>query len=129
MSGAPPLVEPLEGLGDPADVAARFLDLPWLLLLDSASAGSGVPDGRALGRYSFLSADPTAIVRSKGNAVQVLEGGAWRETAGDALEVARGWLREMGSGATPGLPPFQCGVAGYIGYDYGAVLEHLPPTR
>ena len=129
MSGAPPLVEPLEGLGDPADVAARFLDLPWLVLLDSASAGSGVPDGRALGRYSFLSADPTAIVRSKGNAVQVLEGGAWRETAGDALEVARGWLREMGSGAAPGLPPFQGGVAGYIGYDYGAVLERLPPTR
>jgi len=129
MSGAPPLVEPLEGLGDPAEVAARFLDLPWLVLLDSASAGSGVPDGRALGRYSFLSADPTAIVRSKGHAVQVLEGGAWRETAGDALEVARGWLREMGSGAAPGLPPFQCGVAGYIGYDYGAVLEHLPPTR
>ena len=129
MSGAPPLVEPLEGLGDPADVAARFLDLPWLLLLDSASAGSGVPDGRALGRYSFLSADPTAIVRSKGHTVQVLEGGAWRETAGDALEVARAWLREMGSDAAPGLPPFQCGVAGYIGYDYGAVLEHLPPTR
>jgi len=129
MSGAPPLVEPLEGLGDPAEVAARFLDLPWLLLLDSASAGSGVPDGRALGRYSFLSADPTAIVRSKGNAVQVLEGGVWRETAGDALEVARGWLREMGSDAAPGLPPFQCGVAGYIGYDYGAVLERLPPTR
>ena len=50
MSGAPPLVAPLEGLGDPGEVAARFLDLPWLLLLDSASAGSGVPDGRALGR-------------------------------------------------------------------------------
>jgi para-aminobenzoate synthetase component 1 len=129
MSGAPPLVERLEGLGDPADVAARFLDLPWLVLLDSASAGSGVPDGRALGRYSFLSADPTAIVRSKGNAVQVLEGGAWRETAGDALAVARGWLREMGSGAARGLPPFQCGVAGYIGYDYGGMLERLPPTR
>jgi para-aminobenzoate synthetase component I len=129
MSGAPPLVEPLEEPGDPAEVAARFLDLPWLLLLDSASAGSGVPDGRTLGRYSFLSADPTAVVRSKGNVVQVLEAGAWRDTGGDALEVARGWLREMESEAAPGLPPFQCGVAGYIGYDYGAVLERLPPTR
>ena len=66
MSVPPPLVEPLEGLGDPAEVAGRFLDLPWLLLLDSASAGSGIPDIRALGRYSFLSADPTAVVRSKG---------------------------------------------------------------
>jgi para-aminobenzoate synthetase component I len=29
----------------------------------------------------------------------------------------------------PELPPFLGGVAGYIGYDYGAVLERLPPTR
>ena len=29
----------------------------------------------------------------------------------------------------PGLPPFQGGAAGYIGYDYGAVLERLPRTR
>jgi para-aminobenzoate synthetase component 1 len=27
------------------------------------------------------------------------------------------------------LPPFQGGVAGYIGYDYGAVLERIPPAR
>jgi para-aminobenzoate synthetase component 1 len=129
MSGALPLVEPLEDLGDPAAVAGRFLDLPWMLLLDSASAGSGAPDAHALGRYSFLSADPVAVVRSKGNAVQALKGGAWRAADGDALDVARGWLREMRVEATPGLPPFQGGVAGYIGYDYGAVLERVPPTR
>jgi para-aminobenzoate synthetase component I len=129
MSGAPPLVEPLEGLGDPAEVAGRFLDLPWLLLLDSASAGSGLPDARALGHHSFLSADPTAVVRSKGKVVQVLEAGTWRAAEGDALDVARGWLREMRTEVMPGLPPFQCGVAGYIGYDYGAVLERVPPTR
>jgi para-aminobenzoate synthetase component I len=129
MSGAPPAVERLEELGDPADVAGRFLDLPWLLLLDSASAGSGVPDTRALGRYSFLCADPTAVVRSKAKAVQVLEGGTWRAAEGDALDVARGWLRAMRAEPMPDLPPFQGGVAGYIGYDYGAVLERLPPTR
>ena len=28
-----------------------------------------------------------------------------------------------------GLPPFQGGAAGYIGYDYGAVLERLPAPR
>jgi para-aminobenzoate synthetase component I len=129
MSGAPPLVEPLEGLGDPAEVAGWFLDLPWLLLLDSASASSGIPDNRALGRYSFLSADPAAVVRSKGKVVQVLEAGAWRGAEGDALDVARGWLRKMRAEPLPGLPPFQGGVAGYIGYDYGAVLERVPPTR
>ena len=129
MSTAPPLVEPLEGLGDPAEVAGRFLDLPWLLLLDSASADNGIPDTRALSRFSFLSADPAAVVRSKGNVVQVLEAGIRRPATGDPLEVARGWLREMRSESRPGLPPFQGGVAGYIGYDYGAVLERVPPTR
>jgi para-aminobenzoate synthetase component I len=129
MSGAPPRVEPLEGLGDPAEVAGRFLDLPWLLLLDSASAGSGLPDAHALGHHSFLSAGPSAVVRSKGKVVQVLEAGTWRAAEGDALDVARGWLREMRTEIIPGLPPFQGGVAGYIGYDYGAVLERVPPTR
>jgi para-aminobenzoate synthetase component 1 len=129
MSEAPPLVEPLEGLGDPAEVAGRFLDLPWLLLLDSASTGNAIPDTRALSRFSFLSADPAAVVRSKGQVVQVLEAGTWRAAAGDALDVARGWLREMRSESQPGLPPFQGGVAGYIGYDYGSVLERVPSTR
>ena len=130
MSAAPPpAVERLEGLGDPADVALRFLDLPWLLLLDSASAGSGLPEARALGRYSFLSADPAAVVRSKGRVAQLLESGAWREPEGDALDVARGWLGDIRMPPVPGLPPFQGGVAGYVGYDYGAVLERIPPTR
>ena len=129
MIGSIPLVDKLEGLGDPADVATRFLDLPWLLLLDSASAGTGLPDARALGRYSFLSADPAAVVRSKGRVVQLLQNGAWREPDGDALDVARGWLADIRMPPVPGLPPFQGGVAGYIGYDYGAVLERLPLTR
>ena len=129
MSGSTALVENLDGLGDPADVAARFLDLPWLLLLDSASAGSGLPDARALGRYSFLCADPGAVVRSKGRVAQVRQNGAWREPEGDALDVARGWLNDIRMPPVPGLPPFQGGVAGYIGYDYGAVLERIPPTR
>ena len=41
---------------------------------------------------------------------------------------APGWRR---SHADPvaGLPPFQGGVAGYIGYDWGLTLERLPAPR
>src|SRR5688500_3892021 len=119
MSGIAPLVEPLKGTPDPVELAARFLDLPYLLYLDSA-AGSG---------FSFLAADPAIVVRSKGAVTEILQHGTWRRAEGDALGVARGMLVDARIDAVPELPPFQGGVAGYIGYDYGAVLERIPPTR
>ena len=115
-----PLVESLGELGDPAEVAAGFLDLPYLVLLDSASQP---------GRFSFLSADPAIVVRSKGAITEVAEGGVWHEEDGDALAVLRRKLAGWGWEPVPGLPPFQGGAAGYIGYDFGAVLERLPPPR
>jgi para-aminobenzoate synthetase component 1 len=129
VSEPTPLVEQLEELGDPAAVAARFLDLPYLVLLDSASAGNGTPEARALARYSFLTADPVTLVRSKAAEVEVHQNGTWRAAGGDVLEVVRGWLADVRTEPIPELPPFQAGVAGYIGYDYGAVLERIPPTR
>ena len=57
-----PLVENLGPAGDPAEVAARFLDLPYLLFLDSATAQAATRpttgDAHQLGHYSFLAADP-----------------------------------------------------------------------
>src|SRR5918995_3551791 len=119
MSGIAPLVEPLEGILDPVEVAARFLDLPYMIYLDSA-AGSGC---------SFLAADPAIVVRSKGAVTEILQRGTWQPAEGDALGVVRGMLEDARVDPVPGLPPFQGGVAGYIGYDYGAVLERVPPTR
>ncbi len=119
MSGIAPLVELLEGIPDPVEVAARFLDLPYMIYLDSA-AGTGC---------SFLAADPAVVVRSKGAVTEILRLGTWRPAEGDALGVVRGMLEDARIDPVPGLPPFQGGVAGYIGYDYGAVLERIPPTR
>ena len=130
MTGLVPLVEPLQTPGNAAEVAERFLDLPYLLFLDSATgAGSGSAEARRLGRFSFLSADPAIVVRSKGTATEVLRDGTWRRSEGDALGVARAMLSDARIEPVPGLPPFQGGAAGYIGYDYGAVLERIPPTR
>jgi para-aminobenzoate synthetase component 1 len=119
MSGIAPLVAPLEGMPDPVDVVERFLDLPYVLYLDNA-AGTG---------FSFLAADPAIVVRSKGAVTEILQRGTWRRVEGDALGVVREMLKDARIDPVPGLPPFQGGVAGYIGYDYGAVLERLPPTR
>ena len=140
-TGLIPLVEPLGETADPAEVAARFLDLPYLLFLDSAAAqhhprlhSSGEPAGteaHQLGVYSFLTADPALVVRSKGARTEIRRADetAWRTVSGDALTVARSFLPKIPAEPVSGLPPFQGGVAGYIGYDWGAVLERLPPAR
>jgi para-aminobenzoate synthetase component I len=121
-----PLVERLEPAGDPAELAAALLDLPYPIFLDSAT-GLAAGEPHQLGRYSFLSADPVLVLRSKGQVTEVLENGRGRRVQGDALGVIREVLRDWAGPAVPGLPPFQGGAAGYIGYDYGAVLERVPP--
>jgi len=124
-SGFVPLVEPLAPAADPADVCARFLDLPYVLFLDSAATQH--PDAH----YSFLAADPVRLVRSKGASTEIrnVSGGDWTRVEGDALSVARALLPSEPTEPVPGLPPFQGGIAGYIGYDWGAVLERLPRPR
>ncbi len=128
MSGVAPLVERLEPVPDPADVAAALLDLPYPIFLDSATGSVG-GEPHHLGRYCFVSADPVLVVRSKGLHTEVLETGRRRRAEGDALTVVRQVLQDWAAPVVPGLPPFQGGAAGYIGYDYGAVLERVPPAR
>jgi para-aminobenzoate synthetase component 1 len=123
-SSIAPLVEPLGRTAEPAAICSRFIDLPYLLFLDSVSQQH--PDAQ----YSFLAADPAAVVRSKGFTTEISRGGGpWTSVPGDALSVARSLLPLEPTTPVFGLPPFQGGVAGYIGYDWGAVLERLPRAR
>jgi para-aminobenzoate synthetase component 1 len=125
-----PLVEPLGSSDNPIDVCARFVDLPFILFLDSASSHSHSGEAQQLERFSFLSADPVSLIRSKGRYTEVRHaGGAWSSTSEDALSVTRRLLPDPPLSPVPGLAPFQGGIAGYIGYDWGAVLERLPSAR
>ena len=92
------LAEPLVPVPDPFGTCVRFSGHPHLLFLDSSARG-------ALSRYSFLTADPVAVARTP--------------------DAAREMLRSQGQAPLPGLPPFQGGIAGYIGYDWGAELERV----
>ena len=96
--------------------------LPYRLFLDSASQ-----DAR-LGRHSFLTADPAAVVRSKGPRTDWIDpaAGTRRRIASDPLAAVRSFLAPFASPAVPGLPPFQGGAAGYVAYDWGLELERLP---
>jgi para-aminobenzoate synthetase component I len=128
--GAAPLVDNLGETGDPIDVVARFLDLPGLVFLDSATGPPHAADAHQLGRYSFLTADPAQIVRSKGRKTEIGGRGLdWVPVDMDPLLAVRDLLAPHAAAPVSGLPPFQGGAAGYIGYDYGAVLERLPAAR
>jgi para-aminobenzoate synthetase component 1 len=119
-----PLAERLDTVPDAVAAAERFVDLPFLLLLDSSA------DAERTGRYSFLTADPYAVIRSRGPVAERLDrGNTWTRLGTDALSAVRAALAPLATDAVPGLPPFQGGAAGYIGYDWGATLERLPEAR
>jgi para-aminobenzoate synthetase component 1 len=125
-----PLVDNLGTAVDPIEIVSRFLDLPYLLFLDSATGTTLAAESHQLGRYSFLSADPARVVRSKGRVTELGgPGRPWARVDADPLIAVRGLLAPFAAAPVFGLPPFQGGAAGYVGYDYGAVLERLPAAR
>jgi para-aminobenzoate synthetase component 1 len=119
------LAEELIPPPDPTECCERAAHLPYRIFLDSATTGTSV------GRYSFLAADPPIVVWSKGRhteRVMRLEGK--RVPLGtDALSAVRDVLAPHAAVPLAGLPPFQGGAAGYVGYDWAAVLERLPTPR
>jgi len=123
LSGAAPLVHELAPTPDPLETCARFQDLPFLLFLDSAT------DPEHLGRYSFLAADPVTAVRSKGLLTQQLVEGKWIRVAGDPLAHVGTLVSSHAAAPLAELPPFQGGAAGYVGYDWGMMLERVPRPR
>jgi para-aminobenzoate synthetase component 1 len=92
----------------PMDAAEAFRDLPGLALLESARPGR-------TGRWSFLTADPVAVVDAPAEGP-------------DPFAEARALLARMDAGVAgePGASPFAGGLVGYLGYDLGRRLEQLP---
>lgn len=106
-----PLVEELSPAPSPAEVLQAFADLPNVILFESARPAE------RLGRYSYLSALPvSSVVRPQPDY------GAGHQT----LEQARALLSHFDVDPIPDLPPFQGGVAGFLGYEFGQCFERVP---
>jgi para-aminobenzoate synthetase component 1 len=103
------LVEEIPKAPAPAQAAARFLDCPLPLLLESALTSP------AVGTASFLAADPWDRLTLKNDAQSF-----------DALARRLAPLRVE---RLPGLPAFQGGAAGFFAYDLAHALERLPFPR
>ena len=118
---AQPLVEEVTPLPDAWEVAQRLTGQRHLLFLDSAATDS------TLGRYSFVTADPFACLRSRGHkTLPKLFGTAGVTDPFAALADVLGRYR---AATLPGLPPFQGGAAGLFAYDLAHHLERLPRAR
>lgn len=92
----------------PIDVAEAFLDLPGLVLLESARPGRTA-------RWTYLTADPVAVLEAP--------------AAGpDPFAVARRLVGRLDrTRVVPAdAPTFLGGLVGFLGYDLGHQLERLP---
>ena len=120
-----PVVQELVPPPDPARCCEALNGWPYRLFLDSAARGS------RLGRYSFVAADPSAVIRSKAGHTEHLDlrAGTSRRVSGDAMNAVRSLLAGSVIDAAPGLPPFQGGAAGYLAYDWSRSLERVPAPR
>src|SRR5207244_12537522 len=101
--------------------AALAADGPAYLL-------ESVERGEQLGRYSFVAADPMAIVTIAGGRATVQDGSGRRELEGaDPLRALEAYLEAFLAEPGEGLPEGFCGGAvGYLGYEAARYLEHLP---
>jgi len=117
------LVQELEGAPDPSEACARFLDLPFPLLLESPLRSE------RLGRFSYLAADPWLVLQGKGAVLEAQSAEGVERLAGDPFTALQAALAQHATDAVPGLPPFQGGAAGYLAYDLCHHLERLPSPR
>ncbi len=101
------VVRPLPKGMTPLDAFCALQCLPHVVYFDSAVSHP------TLGRYSFVAADPFAWLRVPAD-------------GSDALAQLSARLNEFTTMPLDGLPPFQGGAAGLVGYDLCHSLEKLP---
>ncbi|HEU5300415.1 MAG TPA: anthranilate synthase component I, partial [bacterium] len=100
----------------------------FLKLRDQGNAFllESVEGGERIGRYSFIGSGPMRTIISRGNHVEIREGGRVETRQADVLEVAREILGRHRLVADPSLPRFSGGAVGYFGYDLVRLWERLP---
>ena len=89
-----------------------------------------IEGGEKWGRYSFLGSNPSRIIRSKGNTVEIIADGTTTSTTEqDPLDCIRTTLARYTPVEVEGLPRFFGGAVGYLGYDMIRHFENLPSAK
>ena len=104
----------------PMDAAEAFRDAAGLALLESARPGR-------TGRWSFLTADPIAVLDAPAEGPDPFAEARVLLTRLDAGSQSDGSAAAADAGIPErDLPPFTGGLAGYLSYDLGRRLERMP---
>lgn len=101
---------------DPSIVFRMVAAQPGAILLESAQKIAG------FGRYSFVMANPWQVLECRKGQAFLNNIGC----TGSFFDILQQHLDLYRHPHLPTLPPFQGGVAGYLGYEAGHMLENLP---
>lgn len=103
---------------------------PWHVMKSlhpSLQEAALLESGRA-GRYSFLTYQPAAVLRSQlGETVVSYRDGRTASKRGNPLEALRGLLAEYRTPAIPEMPDFSGGAVGYMSYEMNRFFEPSLP--
>ena len=109
-------------LETPVSAYLKIRQSPYGFLFES------VEGGERIGRYSFLGASPSALFVGRGATLEEHRDGRARMTRGAPLDLLRRRFRFRPR--VPGLPRFEGGLVGFVGYDAVRHMERLPrPPR
>ena len=91
-----------------------------------------VEGGEQLGRYSFVGVNPRGMISLNGRTVTTSTGDGDQvqtlDDENDVLDVLRKEMAQFTPADLPGLPRFNGGAVGYLGYDVVRFFENLPQT-
>jgi len=80
-----------------------------------------------IARFSFIGTEPSVILRSKGNSIEVNKKGEVKKyLTGEPLKEIEKILNNFKAAEIKGLPRFSGGLVGYMGYDMVRFFERLP---
>lgn len=117
-----PIIEELRPAPSGPELFARLQGEPGCFFLDSAM------EGGPFGQYSFLGARPFLIIRSKGEAIDIIQGDQVQRRTGNPFDIIEDLLNQyqIQSPSDKNIPPFLGGAVGYFGYDLCHHIEELP---
>ena len=112
------------------EILADFLTpvSTFLKLKDSYSyLLESVEGEEKIARFSFIGISPSIIFRSKGSFIELVEGNKKKSFFTDSpLREIAGIMDSFRPADVKGLPRFQGGLVGYMGYDMVRFFENLP---